>query len=319
MKKRILAVVLSMTMAFSCLTACGEDNKQEKDKAETTTTTEATTTTKATTTTTSKTTTSEAATTSETTTASETTTTAKKQIRIIPATEIAKMTTAQLKAIIGKDYKAGRQGEYYGITSDYFPHVFLAYTDIDDVNEIKKAFDAGNNYVRILVAPGGLIGDNAYVGDTYESLFKKIECLCEIQVTGNCNKSLSIVDGSLVTLGFDNQSVLEKAQFSGFLDPNKIDCKCINASILAKSLFPQSRSNFIEGTEATVVTDNAPIYFSKDDTSPVMWTMKEDETVYVAGSAMEGAKGDKWYNAYCFTHPNGKLKKGYMKAKSLKV
>ncbi len=61
MKKRILAVVLSMALAAACLTACGEDNKQEKDKAETTTTTEATTTTTtteaATTTTTSKTTT----------------------------------------------------------------------------------------------------------------------------------------------------------------------------------------------------------------------------------------------------------------------
>ena len=39
MKKRILAIVLSMALSAACLTACGEDNKQEKDKAETTTTT----------------------------------------------------------------------------------------------------------------------------------------------------------------------------------------------------------------------------------------------------------------------------------------
>ena len=39
MKKRILAVILSMALSAACLTACGEDNKQEKDKAETTTTT----------------------------------------------------------------------------------------------------------------------------------------------------------------------------------------------------------------------------------------------------------------------------------------
>ena len=281
-------------------------------------------------TTTAMTTTATEATTSDSTTKTTTTTkattkakpvttaAAKTQKKIIPATQLARMTTAQLKAVIGNNYRAGKEGDHFGVTSDCFPHVFLAYNGINNAAGIKKAFDAGHNYVNILVLPGGLIGDNAYVGDTYKSLLTKIECLCNMYVSRNYNESASIVDGCPVTLRFDNQSAIEKAHSAGYIDPNKVSCKCINASITAAQFYPEKKYNFTSGTKATIAANTAPLYFACDESSPVMWTLKKGETVYVGGS-LHSAGGPLWYPVYCYTTSNGKIKRGYVSGRYLKT
>ena len=277
-------------------------------------------------TTTAMTTTATEATTSDSTTKTTTTTkattkakpvttvAAKTQKKIIPATQLARMTTAQLKAVIGNNYRAGKEGDHFGVTSDYFPHVFLVYNGLNDADSIKGAFDEGHNYISINVLPGGLIGDNAYVGDTFKGLLTKIECLGAIEIWGDYNYSQSVVDGQSVRLSFDNQKQLSalKDKQGRYIDASAINCKSTHASLTVGFKY-----NGKYGKKATVTVNNQPIYLICSENSPVIWNVKKGETVWV-GESMSGARGPVWCAVNLYSPDGKKSKIGFMRAETLK-
>ena len=297
----------------------GEPNYDIDDGADiseqTTTATTTAMTTTATEATTSDSTTKTTTTTKATTKAKPTTTAAAKtQKKIIPATQLARMTTAQLKAVIGNNYRAGKEGDHFGVTSDYFPHVFLVYNGLNDADSIKGAFDAGHDYIGINVLPGGLIGDNAYVGDTFKGLLTKIECLGAIEIWGDYNYSQSVVDGQSVRLSFDNQKQLSalKDKQGRYIDASAINCKSTHASLTVGFKY-----NGKYGKKATVTVNNQPIYLICSENSPVIWNVKKGETVWV-GESMSGARGPVWCAVNLYSPDGKKSKIGFMRAETLK-
>ena len=169
-------------------------------------------------------------------------------------------------------------------------------------------------YVNILVLPGGLIGDNAYVGDTFKGLLTKIECLGAIEVWGDYNYSQSVVDGQSVRLSFDSQKQLSalKDKQGKYIDASAINCKCTHASLTVGGKY-----NGKFGKKATVTVNNQPIYLICSENSPVIWNVKKGETVWV-GESMSGARGPIWCQVNLYSPDGKKSKIGFMRAESLK-
>ena len=269
------------------------------------------------------TTTEKASVTQTTTKKSETTSPKPSNAQILSAAQLAQMTTAQVKAIIGNNYKAVKRSESYsigtmGITSDYFPNVVLCYNGLNSLDDIKSSFDAGSNYVFVNVFSGGYLGDNSRVGDRYGDMIVKVNCLGAVSVnmSGQYYPSRSIIGGSEAILYFDSPSQLESlAQRYGSkaVDACQTASKCACAQFIRGS----RTGSGSKMTPAAVTASRTPITIAPYADASHMWNINSGTSLYVGDRVTVG--GVTWYEVTRFTTPKGVIKIGYIKASDVRT
>ena len=291
-----------------------ETTKKTTEKPSETTTTS---TKKETDTTTSK------ATTTTTTTKATTTASKPANISVIAASKLATMTTNQIKAMIGNNYKTTTRGNVpngvgsVGITSDYFPNVLICYNGISNSASVRSAFEKGNNFDSICVFQGGYLGENAKVGEKFSDLIIKIQCLGAGRYYNNSEyvPSSSLIDGCLSMIYFD--CVSEFRSLYSRYGTNSLDGCQTNAKSVAAVIYRQTPNESGSGSKAVVTTSRAPITIAPYDDASHMWAMPSGTTIYIESSVT--VKGVRWYYVSDFRTAKGTRKFGFVKASDVRA
>ena len=270
-----------------------------------------------------------------TTTTAVTTTAAPepKKVEVIPATELFDMSTAEIKALVGDDYRVYADTEFaellgytpYGITSDtYFPNTVLFIDDADGEADTRAKFENGGTVYEIKVYDGGLIGSGVKVGDTYNSTMTKIDSLCGIQPRSPITDS--IVDGHIVRLSFDlngNASDIvndSEAPYVDLYDTALGDSKIEWAEITPSSSPSTNADTWCQ--KGTVTGDGVALRAAPWGDAVSLWTMEKGDIVYVTPVFLfdyTDSKGEEWYAIEEYRTKDGVWKRGYAHAEYIKL
>ena len=252
----------------------------------------------------------------------------EEKIEVLSATDILNMTKNELDAIIGNDYRvtmdefSGTGGYVYGITSDtYFPNVMISVAG-DSKQEILdnfKSFSGGSYFDSLCVNEGGLIGNGVKIGDSYNDMLTKIDCLNGVGIYQPI--SSSIIDGCYVDLFF-NTNTFDIGEKRG---SNVVDLYSEGmGDARSQTLFIRAGSPPSADTEgsyykkATLTGDDVALRAAPYKEAVDLWNMEKGATVYV-GSKYTDAKGEEWYEVAEYRTKDGVWKRGYAHAEYIRL
>ena len=270
-----------------------------------------------------------------TTTTAATTTAAPEpeKVEAIPMTELSDMSTAEIKALVGDDYRVYADTELteflgytpYGITSDtYFPNTVLFIDDADGEADTRAKFENGGTVYKIKVYNGGLIGSGVKVGDTYNSAMTKIDSLCGVQSSSTITDS--IVDGHIVRLSFDikvNASDVvsdSEAPYVDLYDTALGDSKIEWAEITPSSSPSTNADTWCQ--KGTVTGDDVALRAAPWGDAVSLWTMEKGDIVYITPVFLfdyTDSKGEEWYAIEEYRTKDGVWKRGYAHAEYIRL
>ena len=256
-----------------------------------------------------------------------------EKVEVIPATELFDMSTAEIKALVGDDYRVYADTEFaeflgytpYGITSDtYFPNTVLFIDDADGEDDTRTKFENGGTVYEIKVYDGGLIGSGVNVGDTYNSVITKIDSLCGVQSRSPITDS--IVDGHIVRLSFDiNGSVSDvvgesEAPVIDLYDTELGDSKIEWAELTSSSSPSTDDETWCE--KGTIIGDDVALRAAPYSEAASLWTLKKGDVVYITPVILfdyTDSKGEEWYAIEEYRTKDGVWKNGYAHAEYIRV
>lgn len=200
MKKKILSLLLSLTLTCSFLTACGDSSTSDSSSADSSSAAETTTTTSATTTTTS------ATTTTTTTTTTQATTT-------VPTRSSSELFTDDFIYLIPSNSADGIQflfaAKYTGTkTINYYTITYKMYNAVGD-----PAYDSINNKSGFVTKTVGPVTTGKYIAD--QSKDRPVAYCSAINSLEVEEILLEYADGTKETINFDIKMEMWRPDISG--------------------------------------------------------------------------------------------------------
>ena len=252
----------------------------------------------------------------------------EEKIEVLSATDILNMTKNELDAIIGNDYRvtmdefSGSGGYVYGITSDtYFPNVMISVegdTEQEILNNFKY-FSGGSHFASLCVNEGGLIGNGVKIGDSYNDMLTKVDCLNGVGTYQTV--STSIIDGYCVNLSFNTNAFdIGEKRGSNVVDlysEGMGDARSVT-SFISSNAPPSADTENSYYKKATLTGDDVALRAAPYKEAVSLWSMEKGATVYV-GNKYTDAKGEEWYEIAEYRTSDGVWKRGYAHAEYISL
>ena len=246
----------------------------------------------------------------------------KSEKEQLSAVQLKRMTIGEISDYVGDDFEIIRIVSHVSdfgpmnldaVTSaKYFPNIMITnYGEYDDIytdeelRELFKSQDKRNCEPMVYMNQGGLIGDNTYLGDTYNDMITKIDCLTGVGRDMTC---YSVVSGEVVRIKFDYLY-----EDTGVTHVDAGDSKCIDID-----LYPELDGMDLERT----VKNTAMLKTCESYDSETLWTLEPGQKVYLYSDIGEnyGPDGIWYFVTKCYVdHDGRKVKKiGYIEVSAFR-